>query len=470
MSSPVQKSPGRILLLDDDRALREMAGEFLRSLGHEVDEVGTLDQALARVRARPYDLVLSDLVLESGTGFDLLRAIKTEGLPGEVIIMTGHGGIEAAVEAIRQGAYNFITKPLTLARLELDVDKALEKRRLEEHVRRLSLSGASSFGGLNGTSPLIRQVYTLLERGASSDCNVLILGESGTGKEIAARAIHDHSLRAAGPFVTVHCGAIPPELLESELFGHRRGAFTGAERDRKGVFQAAAGGTLFLDEIGTAPARAQVGLLRALQERRIRPVGGDQDVDLNVRVISATNADLDEGMARGSFRQDLYYRLATLVVRMPPLRERREDITLLVSAILERLGARTGRRVMVSPRALERLSGRDWPGNVRELEHLLEQSFINARGPVVRAQDLPLPPAEAPGRVQNLEEVERAHIQRVLEICGGNKLRAARLLGIPRASLYRKIERFGLEEIKPANEKGQPPAPPKGSILPAYLN
>ncbi len=448
MSEPAAgPARGRILLLDDDRALREMAADFLRGEGHDVDDVGTLEQARAMVRARPYDLVLSDLVLQNGTGLDLLREIRHDALPCDVIIMTGHGGIEAAVEAIRHGAYNFITKPLSLARLSLDVAKTLEKRRLEADLARLREGARTThYGGLVGASPPMQTVFNMLARAASANSNVLLLGESGTGKEVAARAIHDHSARANGPFVPVNCGALPADLLETELFGHVKGAFTGAERDRDGLFVAANGGTLFLDEVGAAPARVQVGLLRALQERRVRPVGTEADVEVDVRIVAATNADLEEAMSAGSFRQDLYYRLAGIVVHLPALRDRRGDIPLLASEILARLAPPGAAPITLAPRAFERLVAHDWPGNVRELVHLLERASLLVNGSVLGERDLGLPaPAEA--RVPTLEEVERDHVARVLALCAGNKLRAARLLGIPRATLYRKIERFGLEPL-----------------------
>lgn len=459
---------GRILLVDDDRALRETAAGFLRSISHEVDDVATLEQARARIRSRKYELVLADLILERGTGLDLLTEIRESGIPCEVIIMTGHGGIDSAVQAIRRGAYDYVTKPISLTRLALDVARALEKHRLEQDVRRLAAGPERGFGGITAVSPAMRPVVEMLRRAADSDSNLLILGESGTGKEVAARAVHDHSRRAGRPFVAVHCGALPEELLESELFGHRRGSFTGAERERKGLFLAADGGTLFLDEIGTASARVQVGLLRALQERRIRPVGSEEDLEVDVRIVAATNIDLDAALADGSFRQDLYFRLATLVVQMPPLRERREEIPLLAGTLLEEVGRRTGRRVTLSPRAIERLAGHAWPGNVRELAHALERAALLSRGAVLRAQDLPLPPPEEEaGAVQTLDEVERQHIERVLAMCAGNKVKAARLLGIPRPNLYRRLERYGLD-VGPITEDAEPgPAETAASATPS---
>ncbi len=456
--TPSLDRTGRILVLEDDHALRRMVLEFLRSQGHEVEGVADLDRARALLRARRFDLVLSDLVLGHGSGLDLLREVRAAGLPCEVIIMTGQGGVDAAVAAIRDGAYDFITKPLDLTRLAIDVARALEKKFLEDDVRRLREGAPRGFGELVGTSPAMRGVFALLDRAAATDCNVLLLGESGTGKDVAARAIHERSPRRDGPFVPVHCGAIPGDLLASELFGHVRGAFTGADRARRGLFAAADGGTIFLDEIGTAPLPVQVSLLRVLEERVVRPVGGERGLPVDVRVIAATNADLAREMEAGRFRNDLYWRLATVVVTLPPLRERKEDLPLLVETLLARLAARTGREVRPGPGVLERLAAWDWPGNVRELAHVLEQAVLLAPEPVLRPGDLPLP-GDVEERVPTLEEVERDHVRRVLHLAGGNKLRAARLLGIPRGTLYRKIRRYGLEEGEPGTAGEGKPAP-----------
>jgi DNA-binding NtrC family response regulator len=425
-----------------------MAADFLSSLGHAVDEAGTLEQALGRVRARPYDLVLSDLILEPGTGLELLQVMKAEEIPAEVMIMTGYGGVEAAVEAMRQGAYDFVTKPLDLRRLEFDVKKALEKRRLEEDLLRARAPQREGFGQLVGVSHAMREVFALLERAAGSEANVLLVGPSGTGKELAARAIHDRSARAAGPFVALDCGTLSGELVESRLWGHARGAFTGALADQRGAFREAEGGTLFLDEIAAAPSRTQAALLRVLQERVLRPLGSEGEVEIDVRVIAATNADLDDALAEGAFRQDLYYRLAGILVRMPPLAERPEDVPVLVDALLREHARRHGRDVSISPRALERLVHQSWPGNVRELAHCLEQAVVATEGSVVRARDLPLD-AEREARLPTLEEVERKHIERVLKATGWNKLRASAVLGIPRATLYRKLSRYGLDGTRP---------------------
>lgn len=463
---------GRILVLDDDRALLTMTSEFLRSIGHEVDEVGTLEQARARVKSRTYDVVLTDLVLDRGTGLELLRDIRAAELRCEVIIMTGHGGVDAAIEAIKGGAYDFVTKPVSLSRLRIDVDKALEKVRLQDDIRELTEGSRLRFGGLTGMSAPMRKLFQRLDRASASDSNVLLLGESGTGKDVAARAIHEASPRRNGPFIAVHCGALSGELLESELFGHVKGSFTGADRDRKGLFVAADRGTIFLDEVGTAPLRVQIGLLRVLQERVVRPVGSENGTAVDVRIVAATNADLDAEIASGRFRQDLYYRLATFVERLPPLRERREDLPMLAAELMERVANRTGRKVTLSAAALGKLVAYDWPGNVRELEHVLEQAAVLTRGPVVRAEDLPLAATSPEEKILTLEELESRHVRRVLEMCSGNKQRAARMLGIPRASLYRKLERYAIEEPRHAMAReapigpNTPPLPPSVQRLP----
>lgn len=478
---------GRILLVEDDRALRGMLAEYLTALGHEIDEVAALDQAIARVRARPYDLVLSDLLLERGTGLDLLRSIKEADIACEVIIMTGYGGVETAVEAIRNGAYNFITKPIEFTRLEFDVLKALEKKRLEDDLRRLRAPHEDAFGRMIGISDGMRGVFALLRQASRSDANVLLVGASGTGKDLAARAIHDASSRAEGPYVALACASIPEELLESELFGHARGAFTGAESAREGVFLRARGGTVFLDGIADAPERAQRGLLRVLQERVVRPLGTSEERPVDVRIVAASGIGLDDRVAEGTFREDLYYRLATIVIRLPPLAERPEDVPPLAASVLGRLGEHYGRAMTLAPRALEKLTRHSWPGNVRELEHVLERAVFATTGLVIQARDIPLDEPDD-GRVPTLEELEREHIRAVISRCHGNKLRAARLLGVPRATLYRKLVRYGLAppcgidaeghregegegETSNVEARGEdtPPGRPSGTELPGHV-
>ncbi len=450
----------RVLLVEDDQRVREWLADVLVGLGYEVDDVPSLELARARVRARPYDVVLSDLMLGNGTGLDLLEEIREAELACEVIIMTGHVGVDTAVAAIRKGAYNYVTKPLSVDRIEVEVRRALEKKRLQDALHRASESKSGRFGRMIGASDAMQAVFALLDRCASCDSNVLLLGESGTGKEVAARAIHEKSARSSRPFVPVNLGALPAEIMESELFGHLRGAFTGAHQRRRGLFGAAEGGTIFLDELATAPERVQVSLLRVLQERVIRPVGGESSEAIDVRVIAATNADLDNEIESGRFRQDLYFRLATIVVRLPPLRERRGDIPLLIGPMLERIAQTAGRRLTLAPKALEWLIEQEWPGNVRQLDHALEQASLLSRQDVISVADFKGPDAADDSRVETLEEVERAHIARVMELAGGNKQKAARMLGIPRGNLYRRLERYGLEAApRPKVPKSKPTAP-----------
>jgi DNA-binding NtrC family response regulator len=444
-SSSRGRDRGRVLVVDDDRAMLTMISEFMQSLGHQVESAASLAAARRAIHASSFDLILSDLMLDDGTGIDLLRELRRDGNGAEVIIMTGHGGIEAAIEATRAGAYDYITKPVALPRLQLDVENALEKLRLQRELESAARESRVRFGDLLGVSSEMQQLFALLARVSQSESNLLLVGESGTGKDVAARAVHAASGRRAGPFVAVHCGALPAELLESELFGHVKGAFTSAERARSGRFVAAHGGTIFLDELGTAPLPVQVKLLRVLQHRVVCPVGSEVETPIDVRVIAATNADLEAEIAAGRFRQDLYYRLATFVVRMPPLRERPDDIPLLTSSILKRLAERFGRRAVLAPAALARLVSHAWPGNVRELEHLLEQAMVLSSGGVIRADQLPLITTPQASHFQTLEELEVEQIRRALVASKGNKRQAARLLGIPRASLYRKLERFGIE-------------------------
>jgi DNA-binding NtrC family response regulator len=305
----------------------------------------------------------------------------------------------------------------------------------------------------------MREAFALLDRAARSEATVLLLGASGTGKDVAARAIHDASPRADEPFVAIHCGAIAHDLLEAELFGHERGAFTGAHAARPGLFERAGRGTVFLDEIAAAPGRVQVGLLRVLQERQVRRIGARRPTATPARIIAATNADLDDALAAGRFRQDLYYRLAALIVRLPSLAERREDIPVLVAEICRRLGERDRCEVSVSPRALQRLASFEWRGNVRELEHVLEQAALVASGGTIRERDILALEQAEPAPVRTLLEVERDHIREVLRACGGNRARAARLLDVPRATLYRKMRQLGIRESEEDGGADEPTDP-----------
>ena len=439
-----------ILIVEDDPNLLEVLRQALALEGHEVLCAASSSEALARLAERPVDLVLTDLWMKPVGGLDLLREVHKQSPETLVIIMTGRADVDTAVASIKEGAFDYVTKPFDLRKLTLDVAKALERKRLEEDLEVLTqrLHGRSRLGSLIGRSPRMQEIFNAIERVAPTRSTVLLLGESGTGKELVAREIHQHSPRKPGPFIAVNCGSLPATLLEGELFGHEKGAFTGAERDKVGLFEAASGGTIFLDEIGTTTPQTQVGLLRVLQEHEVRRVGGTQTRKVDVRVIAATNVDLDRAMEEGTFRPDLYYRLSAVTLGLPPLRERPEDIPLLAEHLLRDICRRLGKPPRtLSPRLLEALSAHTWPGNVRELANVLEQAVIFSNRPVLRPHDVALAQAQ-PGRAEQtetLEALERRHIQRVLHLTAGNKLRAARMLGIPRASLYRRIRRYGLE-------------------------
>ena len=451
-------NPGRILVCDDDPALLQLTTDILQAEGHEVENSSSARQALDLMERQPYDLVLADLVLPGTGGLDLLREARSRWPETEVIIITGHGDIDTAVEAIKEGAYDYVTKPFHPRKFAIDVRKALEHKRLAEDVDRLRrrIEGRDALGGLIGRSTPMVELYGQIEQIASASNTVLILGESGTGKELTAREVHNRSHRRDRPFVAFSCSTIPSSLLEAELFGHVKGAYTGAVGTKAGLFESADGGTVFLDEIGATTPQAQAGLLRVLQDGEIRRLGATESRHVDVRVIAATNVDLERAMDQGSFRTDLYYRLAGVTLRLPPLRERAEDIPLLANHFLLRYAEKLRRPARaISPRALEMLCGAAWPGNVRELEHVLERAVLFAEREVVRPRDLPeslRSGRSERGRLElsSLEEVERDHIREVLRHTNGNKLKAAKILGIPRASLYRRIDKYGLREASPS--------------------
>jgi two-component system response regulator HydG len=374
-----------------------------------------------------------------------------------VIVITAFGSLDTAVGAIRAGAYDFITKPLEIDALALVLERAIERRRLGDEVRRLRrlVQTSDRFDDIVGTSPAMREVYGLLERIADSDSSVLVTGESGTGKEVVARALHRRSRRRGGPFVALNCAAMPEPLLESELFGHVRGAFTDARTSRTGLFVQANGGTLLLDEIGDLPLALQPKLLRALQERVVRPVGGNAEVPFDARLIATTNRDLESAIEEGHFREDLYFRVNVIRVQLPPLRARESDVLLLAQHFLTQHAERAGKRLVgISPAAAERLVSYDWPGNVRELQNCIERAVALARYEEITVDDLPekirayrrshvLVASDDPAELVPLEEVERRYVLRVMEAVRGNKTLAARVLGLGRKTLYRKLEQYG---------------------------
>lgn len=443
-----------ILLVEDDAGHRALLRDELSDAGYRVCAVADAEVALARLDAEAFDLVLSDLRLPGASGLDLLaRCRRLAAAPGFIII-TAFGTIPQAVQALRQGADDFLTKPVDLDHLVLAVERVLQTRALRAEVARYrALLETGDFHGLIGTSPPMLALFEAIRRIARAPGPVLITGESGTGKELVARALHAESERADGPFVAINCAGIPDELLESELFGHTAGAFSGATRARKGLFAEAHGGSLLLDEIGEMPPNMQAKLLRLLQDGRVRPVGSNREESADVRLLAATNRDLEPMIRDGSFREDLFYRLETFHLSVPPLRERGEDVERLALAFLKRSTAAMGRDIRaITPEALRCLRRYDYPGNVRELASIVERAVTFCRGTEIGEADLPdrllAGPVAASGadalwggseHLPTLAHVEDRYIRHVLERVAGNKRQAARLLGIGRRTLYRRL-------------------------------
>lgn len=438
-----------ILIVDDEFSIRKTLGMLLRSEGYAALEAEGLEAAKEMLEKHPVDLVLTDLRLDESSGMDLLSHLRANGHPAESIVMTAYGSIETAVEAMRLGAYDYLTKPINPDELLLRVNKVLEKKSLRDEVTRLreELSGRNQLSSIVAASPAMRRIVNVVERIRDQDIPVLIGGETGTGKEVVARAIHTTSRRALAPFVAINCCTLSEELLDSELFGHVKGSFTGATANMRGLFQQAHNGTLFLDEIGDISTRLQAKLLRVLQEGTVRPVGGQSEIKVNVRVIAATNRNLEVMVAEGKFRSDLLFRLNVLPITIPPLRERREDIALLIEHFLGRLRGRLGRTdLSLTPAALQTLILYDWPGNVRQLENILERSFVLYSKPVLDTNDIVLDASLSDAGARDdqaglsLGTIEARHIRRVLAAHGGNQVAAARVLGISRSTLRRKLD------------------------------
>jgi len=441
----------RILVVDDDRETCRFIEELLEEPGREFVSAHGPEDAVASLHQTAFDLLISDINLNAArSGLDVLRAFKAAHPRGQVVLISGFGTLETAVEAVRAGAFDYVSKPFNIAEVKATVDRALRQAARVDDAAAPSAPPAA--GGLLGRTAPMFAVYNQIARAADSAAPVLVIGESGTGKELAARAVHAHGPRAREPFLAVNCGAIAESLLESELFGHTRGAFTGAVADTRGIFEQAGGGTVLLDEIGETSAAMQVKLLRALEESEVRPVGGSRAVRVKARIIAATNADLEQEVGAGHFRQDLYYRLSVIVIRMPALRDRRLDIPLLMNRFLENASARAGRRVTLSAEALDALMRYGWPGNVRELENTIERLVVFSKGSVIDLADLPV---EIQGAVPSLgsdlfeglptlDEMERRYLLHVLEQVGGNRTRAAKVLRIDRRTLYRMAERLGI--------------------------
>ncbi len=444
-----------LLVVDDEPSARTTLALLLRKRGHRVAAAEGVASATKRLAEECFDLVVTDLRMPDGDGLDVLQAARAQADAPEVILLTAYAEWKSAKEAIRLGALDYFEKGQEPEELYHRIDKALAARALRRENENLRAQLRARYGlpGLIAQSPAMQAVLDLVERVAPTNATVLIQGESGTGKEVIAKALHHASARAARPFVAVNCGAVPETLLESELFGYVRGAFTGAAASKLGLFEEADGGTLLLDEIAEMPAALQVKLLRALQSGEVRRLGATQAVTIDVRVIAATNGDLATRISQGSFREDLFYRLNVIQVMLPPLRDRREDIPALAEHFLGRAAAKLGRTLRLSPDALERLLRYPWPGNVRELENALERAAILARAEAIEPEDLPPHVAAGlhlgaspalPGQI-TLADAERAHILQTLERFGRNHSGAAEALGIGRTTLWRKLKEYGIE-------------------------
>ena len=444
---------GRILIVDDDRQMCDVLEAALPRRGFQVTATTSAQDAFARMAHKEFDAVVTDLNMQGMNGLDLCQRIVANRPDVPVIVITAYGSMDSAVAAIRAGAYDFVTKPFETEHLALALDRAVQLRSLRGEVRRLrdAVCDHAAPAALLGDSPPMLALRQMMARLADTDASVLITGETGTGKEIVARGLHEASRRRDGPFVAVNCAALPEPLLESELFGHVRGAFTDAHADRTGLFVRAAGGTLLLDEVGDMPTALQARLLRALQDRRVRPVGADAEVEFDARLIAATNRNLESDIAEGRFREDLYFRLNVVQIELPPLRARGNDVLLLAQHFLARFARRSGRAVRgISSAAADRLLSYVWPGNVRELENCIERAVAVTAFEDITVEDLPerirdyqaarVPlVGDHPADLAPLEEIERRYILRVLDAVGGNKSTAAQVLGLDRKTLYRKL-------------------------------
>jgi len=453
----------RLLIVDDEQSIRRLCMTIGNSLGYECLEADSAESALAKLDSETPDLVITDMKLPNLSGVELLRQIKAIFPRTEISIMTGHGSIETAVDAMKLGAYDYIEKPFRVEKMRLLLQRMAEKVRLvaENQFLRERVDTEENLEGIVGASAKIQDVLRMISRLQDTRTPVLVTGESGTGKELVARAIHFRGSMAKTPFVAVDCGSLVPTLMESELFGYERGAFTGAIKSKIGLFQSANGGTIFLDEIGELPLEMQAKLLRVLQEKEVRPVGSNSSVGVDVRIIAATNRDLDAAYRSGNFRKDLFFRLNVVTVHIPSLRERRSDIPMLVHHFLNRYAA--GESVQVTPHAMKSLLQYDWPGNVRELENCVARALTLGDRLTIDVGDLPpairteQPAGDALALHQNdssslsttaLAEMERMTILRVFEQANGDKVQAGKMLGISRATLYRKLKRYNIS-VKP---------------------
>jgi DNA-binding NtrC family response regulator len=444
-------APVTVLIVDDEDATRTLCRDVVAASGLRTKLAATTEQALDILDQSPIEIVITDLKVPQLGGIELLKRVKESYPQAAVMVLTQYGTIESAVEATRMGAADYVTKPFHVPELRSKLDRVVKLLEVnqENRILREQMRSRPGFAGLIGVSPKMQRVYRLIEKVSQHNYPVLILGESGTGKELVARSIHFSGLRKARPFVPVDCSALVPTLIEAELFGYVKGAFTGAVHTKPGLMEVADNGTLFLDEIGDLPIDLQAKLLRALQEKEIRPVGSTERISLAVRVIAATNRDLEAAVRQGGFRQDLFFRLNVVQIKLPPLRERKSDIPILANAFLEKHSEANGKTRTIAEDAMSRLMAWDWPGNVRELENAIERAIAIGSGPILHVGDLPTNLHHSSGErlpqndeVLPLEELERRAILGAMREAGGDKLIAARLLGIGKTTLYRKLKQY----------------------------
>lgn len=471
------KKKNSVLVVDDEKSILEFLEIMLTREGYEVATAASAMEALAKLKARRFDVIVTDISMPEMNGIELMAKTKQMHLHSAVVIMTAHGSTESAVEAMKLGATDYLTKPFQIGEMKVAIEGALKSVALERENQQLrtELGKAFSFDNIVGNSPAMQPVFDLIKRVSQTKTNIMILGESGTGKELVAHAIHRNSAESSAPFVAINCAAIPESLFESELFGHKRGSFTGAMADKEGIFQQADGGTLFLDEVGDIPLSVQVKILRALQQRTVRPVGGTEDITVDVRIICATNRNLEEMVAKGQFREDLFYRLNVIQIRLPALRERREDIPVLAEHFLRKFSVVMGKPIKaISKEAMRALVSYNFPGNVRELENTIERAVALETQSAILPETLPqkltmsaagaaVPPsspAAAPAAAtaaggdnfdleKSVEQFERLHILKALEATKGVKKKAAVLLGISFRSLRYRIEKYGIDDPNP---------------------
>lgn len=446
---------GRILVVDDESSITGALELILGERGYQVETAGSVAEAVELLARRPFDLVLTDLRLTDSTGIELLTRVKQDSPETEVILMTAHGSVELTIEAIKKGAYYYIEKPFTPDQVLMLTERALELAafKQENQVLKRTLRGEADVFGMVGRTPKLLKIYETIRATAPSEASVLIEGESGTGKELIAAAFHLHSNRANRPFMRINCAAIPRDLIESELFGYKKGAFTGADRDKRGLIEAASGGTLLLDEIAEMPAHLQTKLLRVLQERKLRRVGDEREIPVDFRLVAATNRDTAQAIKEGALREDLYFRISTIKIKVPPLRERLDDLALLAEEFLKRYSMKYNKAIRgISQAAFSLLSRYEWPGNVRELESVIERAVLFCQEDEVSPEHLPdhihgarqgkflceIPP------YLTLEEIEREVIEQTLERTAGNVKKTAQILKLHRPTLYRKLRRYGL--------------------------